>query len=431
MDNVFLKFYQNPKTLSSISLSVNKDGKFEFNGIINDNIVISPIPHNFRKRRDLLRRNFSFFENDAEDFINSDEHIIYKQTFNNASQHSISKIFDDKMEIKSVFRRSITEIPNIVYPEIMVFIDDVLFKKFNFDVVKAVEYTLGFWNGVDLRYREFEKPKVRLYVAGIVLAQEPLPFVNKAIDLLPKGEIYSDLLINGFTRFLHEEKFIQPIKDYDISMFITGRDMLDSTTRNKNLTGYAYRAGVCRSDITNKYTSSGIIEDSNGYDGILAAAHELAHILGAPHDEEDSKNFAYNTKHCLKNESHIMSSYRYSNNENKILFSSCSKKIIGIVLSLDFAKCIRNNPAEYKNNKPLSRILPGQIMSLDEQCKNLGYIRCKDERTTCLDLYCVEKENMTHTISVSSYTPPAEGSSCADEKHCLSGDCVDIINSLL
>ncbi|XP_051157578.1 venom metalloproteinase antarease-like TtrivMP_A [Leptopilina boulardi] len=422
MNNVFLKFYQDPKTSSSIVHTINKLGKSEFNGIINNNMVIRPMFGHFRERRDLLKKNFSLFENDDEGFINTDEHIIYRQTFNNASKLFTPKVFDDNkiMKFKSISRRSLAEISNVVYPEIMIFIDDLLFKKFNYDVIKAIEYTLSFWNGVDLRYREFENPKIRLYVTGIVLLNDPLSFVNNAFSNISEEMVYSEIMLHEFSKFLHEIKFIPPKKNYDISLLMTGRELLLKDYENRRTAGMAFTAGVCRHE-DDKYYSSGIVEDNNGFQGIIAAAHELAHIFGAPHDEEDLDFVKNGTKHCLKEEGYIMGDISY--NKNRILFSSCSKEVIGIVLSEDFTKCIRNNPAEYKNNEPLARILPGEIMSLDEQCQNLGYTKCYTEKTTCLELYCIHK-NMAWWVRK---IPPAEGSSCGDGKYCLSGQCVDII----
>ncbi|XP_043468697.1 venom metalloproteinase antarease-like TtrivMP_A [Leptopilina heterotoma] len=429
MDNIFLNLYQDPKSSSSITHSVNKYGNSEFNGLINEDMVIRPLPKYLRQRRDLLKSNTSSFESVADGFIETTEHIIFKQVFKNASQLSAPKMYNDEASnIKNVSRRSAKELPEIVYPEIMVFVDDILFKKFHYNVKRAVEYTLSFWNGVDLRYREFKEPKIRLNIAGIVLIKEPLPFISIGIDNLGGVQIYTELLIEQFSEFLRKDKFIQREKNYDIAMLVTGRDMLNDRTGDSSVDGYSMVGGVCRNkENDHPYGSCGVAEDQNGYGGINTVAHELGHILGAPHDEEEftSGGSTYNTKHCRHEEGYIMSYNRKT--KNKILFSPCSKQVIRDTLSQDYAKCVQNNPAEYENNIPLPRILPGQLMSFDQQCKNLGYIRCDHETTTCLDLWCIvwQKSN----ISISSRDPPAEGSSCGEGKFCLSGECVDIVQS--
>lgn len=42
---------------------------------------------------------------------------------------------------------------------------------FKQDVDSAVDYVLSFWNAVDLRYRVFRSPDVRLNIAGIILSE--------------------------------------------------------------------------------------------------------------------------------------------------------------------------------------------------------------------------------------------------------------------
>ncbi|XP_051168902.1 A disintegrin and metalloproteinase with thrombospondin motifs adt-2-like [Leptopilina boulardi] len=428
LQNLNYTFYQDKKTGSSVTQFRNKRGISEFHGIIDNNYVIQPLPNHLRKRRDLTKKNSATLESDAEGFINTDEHIIYKQTFNNASQLDASKMVDDEiMKIKSVSRREVGVTPKIVYPEIMVFVDDILFNKFNQDVMEAVQYTLSFWNAVDLRYREFDDPQIRLYIRKIVLVKEPLPFINKAIYGFPKGAIYGSGSLKEFALYLYKEQFFQPTIDYDAAVLMTGRDMMD-LQGNKGTAGIAFEAGVCRESTYQGYFGTGVVEDSNGYGGIIAAAHELGHLFGAPHDEEDSMFHQNGALHCPKEDGYIMSYNRY--NKNRILFSPCSKNVIRTVLSQNFAKCVQNNPAEYVNNIQVSRILPGEIMTLDQQCKNDGYIRNDNARTTCLELHCISAEYSYSYYHITSSMPPAEGSKCGEGKYCISGECVQKPNNL-
>ncbi|XP_051166677.1 A disintegrin and metalloproteinase with thrombospondin motifs adt-2-like isoform X1 [Leptopilina boulardi] len=422
MQQMNLKFYQNPRTSSSITHSVDKNGKSRFTGHINNNIILRPMPNHLRQRRDLLKTNSSFFENDAEGFINTDEHIIYEKSFNDSIPHSSPNVFDDKfMKIKSVNRRDVSKTPNIVYPEILVYVDELLFKKFNYDMMKAVEYTLGHWNGVDLRYRQFQKPKIRLYVAGIVLIQNTLPFVHKT--LLSNGLYNAELLLQEFAKFLYKNTVnIQPMKDYDISMYMSGK-LLYIINEKRETTGYAYTGKPCvLRNSRGMYMSSGVVFDKNDYGTILTTVHELGHILGAPHDEQNSnQNGPSNTMRCLKKEGYVMSYNKY--NKNKISFSPCSVKAIVHTLSQDFTKCLRNNPAVYKDNYPLRRLLPGQIMSLDEQCKKMGFYQCAHKKTTCLLLVCSSRNKYGQLKDFSHMNPPAEGSNCAPGRYCIAGQC--------
>ncbi|XP_051166685.1 A disintegrin and metalloproteinase with thrombospondin motifs adt-2-like isoform X2 [Leptopilina boulardi] len=423
-DKLYLKFYQNRRTHSSVTQSFHKNGKTKFTGNIK-NIILRPMPNHIRQRRDLLNRNSSFFETDAEGFINTDDHIIYEKSFNDSSPHSSPNVFDDKfMKIKSVNRRDVSKAPNIVYPEILVYVDEILFKKHNYNVQKAVEYTLSYWNGVDLRYRQFQKPKIRLYIAGIVLIKNTLPFVHKT--LLSNGLYNAELLLQEFAKFLYKNTFnIQPKKDFDISMYMSGK-LLYTMNENRKATGYAYIGSPCyfenQGNSRGRYMSSGVITDENEYKYLLSGAHELGHILGAPHDEQNSnQNGPSNTMRCLKKEGYVMSYNKY--NKNKISFSPCSVKAIVHTLSQDFTKCLRNNPAVYKDNYPLRRLLPGQIMSLDEQCKKMGFYQCAHKKTTCLLLVCSSRNKYGQLKDFSHMNPPAEGSNCAPGRYCIAGQC--------
>ncbi|XP_051166571.1 A disintegrin and metalloproteinase with thrombospondin motifs 16-like [Leptopilina boulardi] len=426
MNQLVMNFYQDPDTFSSIAQSVDTSGRFTFTGNINNTHILRPLPDHLGKRRDLLKINSSFFENNAKGFINTDEHIIYKQTFDNSIPFSTPKVFNDKlMKTKSVSRRDVYWTPSIVYPEILVYVDELIFAKFNYDMMKAVEYTLSYWNGVDLRFRQFQKPMIRLYISGIVLFENTPPFVYPT--LYSNEMCDAEVLRQEFASFLHKDNIIQPIKDYDISMYMTARKLY-TINENREATGIANLGSPCfdsydQSDYNNgKYYSSGIVIDDNDYKYLLTAAHELGHILGAPHDEEQPEDGApYGSINCLKEESYIMS-YN-NNNRNMFFFSPCSEQNIIYTLSQESSSCLRNNPAEYENNYPLRRLLPGEMMSLDEQCQKMGFLQCAYDKTTCLDLYCY-MYNDEGIMSYYTYNePPAEGSYCGDGMYCIAGQC--------
>ncbi|XP_051168528.1 A disintegrin and metalloproteinase with thrombospondin motifs adt-2-like isoform X2 [Leptopilina boulardi] len=412
MNQLNLQFYQDRRSQSSVTQSVDKNGKTKFTGHINNNIILRPMPNHIRQRRDLLNRNSSFFETDAEGFINTDDHIIYEKSFNDSSPHSSPNVFDDKfMKIKSVNRRDVSKTPNIVYPEILVYVDEILFKKFNYNVQKAVEYTLSYWNGVDLRYRQFQNPKIRLYVTGIVLIKNALPFTTPA--LCNNGMYEAELILDKFGKFLYHDNIIQRIKDYDISMYMTGRKIY-SKREHRDTKGVSNLAKPCYERLE-KYYSAAVIFDDNSYKSIISSSHELGHILGALHDENDG------TMSCLQTSSFIMSYNRY--NRNMFFFSPCSVKNIKETLSQKSSSCLRNNPANYKNNYPLQRLLPGQIMSLDEQCKNMGFHSCYYKKTTCVKLKCIATLKDGTVKEYTFNSPPAEGSYCGIGKYCIEGEC--------
>ncbi|XP_051168903.1 venom metalloproteinase 3-like [Leptopilina boulardi] len=376
------KFYQGEETGSSVTQFRKKRGISEFHGIIDNNYVIEPLPNHLRKRRDLSETNSSIFESDAEGFINANEHIIYKQKFNNASKLPAHKLVDDEIiKIKSVSRREVKVTPDIVYPEIMLYVDDIIFKKYNHDVVKALQYILSFWNEVDSIYKQMENPKIHIYMRKIVFLKEPLPFIKKATNNLPEGRINVYKCLNAFATHLNKEQFFRPMEDYDIGLLMFRRNPVD-------VCGLAYLGTVCNNNNDNQINySSGVMENWSadiGYAGIRTAAHELAHVLGTDHDFNDVTD-------CLNEDGYLMNSIHARKNIR--LLSRCSKDSIRSTLSKDFTKCIRNNPAEYEEN--LNSNTKAPITSDSSTSTDCGNVKCSTDET-CINGKCTitnEAEN--------------------------------------
>lgn len=59
----------------------------------------------------------------------------------------------------------------VLYPEILVHVDYEFYKHFGKDAGEVAKYMASFWNVVDLMYRQFDKPKIRLNIAGLVISQ--------------------------------------------------------------------------------------------------------------------------------------------------------------------------------------------------------------------------------------------------------------------
>ncbi|XP_051168904.1 venom metalloproteinase 3-like [Leptopilina boulardi] len=375
------KFYQGEETGSSVTHFKNKRGISEFHGIIDNNYVIKPLPNHLRKRRGLLKKNSATFESDAEGFINTDEHIIYKQTFNNASQFHAHKHVDDEiLKIKSVSRREVKVTPDIVYPEILLYVDDVIFKKYNYDVMNALQYILSFWNDVDLLYRQMEHPKIRFYMRKIVFLKEPLSFINEGIQNMTKGLIDTRKCLYSFAKLLYKQQFFRPKIDYDIGMLMFRRSGV-------NASGEAFLNGVCKNNKDNQINySTGIIENWSagiGATGIVTAAHELAHLFGVSHDS--------NKTGCLNSDNYLMNTNHGTKNAR--IMSPCTKESIQSTLSKDYTKCIRNNPAEYEEN--LNSNTEAPITSDSSTSTNCGNVKCSTDET-CIKGKCTitnEAEN--------------------------------------
>ncbi|ENN70262.1 hypothetical protein YQE_13045, partial [Dendroctonus ponderosae] len=201
------------------------------------------------------------------------------------------------------------------------------------------------------------------------------------------------------------------------------------------LHGFAYVGGAC---VVNKrlekVNSVAIIEDTGGFSGIIVAAHEVGHLLGAVHDGSPPPSYlgGPGAEKCQWADGFIMSDLRHT--ERGFRWSSefnCLHYTIALPLvyraskksksftSGDTATCLYNAPHE---DESLPRVLPGKLLTLDAQCRrDRGTSACfqKDERV-CAQLFCFDSGS-GYCVA---YRPAAEGSTCGDGQYCLNGRCV-------
>ncbi|XP_022258273.1 venom metalloproteinase 3-like, partial [Limulus polyphemus] len=156
----------------------------------------------------------------------------------------------------------------------------------------------------------------------------------------------------------------------DVAVVVTKLDMcrrFEGGRCNRGTAGFAYVGGAC---VVNKrlekVNSVAIIEDSGGFSGIIVAAHEVGHLLGCVHDGSPPPSYlgGPGATRCPWEDGFIMSDLRHT--ERGFRWSRCSLSQFKHFLSGDTASCLYNFPHE---NEFLPRVLPGSLLSLDEQCK--------------------------------------------------------------
>ncbi|XP_057326907.1 A disintegrin and metalloproteinase with thrombospondin motifs like [Microplitis mediator] len=154
-----------------------------------------------------------------------------------------------------------------------------------------------------------------------------------------------------------------------------------------------------------------IVNDLGAYDGIMAAAHEIGHLLGADHDNDN--------KSCAPYLGYVMSPY-LAYKTTSWNWSSCSRLNFRDFLGSGKSTCLHNKP---KGGIEIPRLLPGKIMDANEQCKMLGSLSAAElDDLMCTDLVCNENENAT----VERYYRfgAADGTKCGIGKICLHGSCI-------
>ncbi|XP_043470253.1 uncharacterized protein LOC122503685 isoform X2 [Leptopilina heterotoma] len=401
MKNMNITLYRDQETGSAIAHTLNKRGVSEFNGIIGTNKVIRPLNNENRLRRDVSSK----FMHESVNNSLKNHHVLYKRDISQSNSENTNLYEHEAYNLdKQAMRRPIVS-PHTVYPQILVYVDTTLFLYFKGSVKKTVSYVLTLMNGVDLYFREIEKPFIRLNIAGIVLCEESIEPSKRFI-------INGDSL-DRFSKFMYEETKFKFKEHYDIAV------VLVKSFTVQPFKGLAYTGSVCqqRKDFIK---SVAIISDNGRLEGIQTGAHELGHVLGSFHDElkylpEEDK------QKCTFKKGFIMSYQRFD--QNQFYFSPCSKEQLKLTLSLKGAQCIQNNPADNRNDDQILRIFPGQYLSADKQCrtKGRGNASAIVSPSICLKLDCIS-DGKKYVIKVGAL----EGTPCDLGKVCLRGECVKI-----
>ncbi|XP_059485648.1 A disintegrin and metalloproteinase with thrombospondin motifs like isoform X3 [Neocloeon triangulifer] len=317
-------------------------------------------------------------------------------------------------------RRDKREAPYVIYPEILVIVDYDGYRLHGGDNVQVKRYFVSFWNGVDLRYKLLKGPKVRISIAGIIISRgrDATPYLER--NRVGRDAIDSAAALTDMGKYLFRERRL-PV--YDIAVAITKLDMCRRQYANDNCNrgtaGFAYVGGAC---VVNKrlekVNSVAIIEDTGGFSGIIVAAHEVGHLLGAVHDGSPPPSYlgGPGAEKCRWEDGFIMSDLRHT--EKGFRWSSCSVASFHHFLNGDTATCLFNAPHE---DDALPRVLPGKLLSLDAQCrKDRGTSACFKDDRVCAQLFCFDA-NSGYCVA---YRPAAEGSPCGDGQSCLNGRCV-------
>ncbi|XP_044013932.1 venom metalloproteinase 2-like [Aphidius gifuensis] len=215
-----------------------------------------------------------------------------------------------------------------IYPEILIVVDNKLHKKLGDKSKDTVSYILEYWNSVDIKYQSLKSPKYRLNIAGIVIEinKNQLTYLSDNIWKTKTGikNIKANYVLEESGKFWYEFNNTIPFSSYDVLITMTLRKMctIDSGDDCSDIIdGRASMEAACKIDHHQRELCKvGIITDGGNYQSINTAAHELGHLLGADHDDD---NGIY--KRCLPN--HIMRSVDEDNRVNTTVYwTDCSKE---------------------------------------------------------------------------------------------------------
>uniref|UniRef100_T1JDM1 Peptidase M12B domain-containing protein n=1 Tax=Strigamia maritima TaxID=126957 RepID=T1JDM1_STRMM len=337
--------------------------------------------------------------------------------------------------------RSKREAPDTIWPEVLVIADYDTYNMHGANSINIKRYFVSFWNGVDLRYKLLTGPRVRISLAGIIISKgrDATPYLEK--NRVKGDAVDSAAALTDMGKYLFRER---RLPTYDLAVVVTKLDLCRKQFRSGNcntgtagkildkekndgcfsifliqILGFAYVGGACVvNSRLEKVNSVAIVEDTGGFSGIIVAAHEVGHLLGAVHDGSPAPNYlgGPGAEHCRWEDGYIMSDLRHT--ERGFQWSICSIQQFQHFLNSDTATCLHNMPHE---DEELPRILPGRMLSLDAQCrKDRGTSACFKDDRVCAQLFCFDSKS-GYCVS---YRPAAEGSPCGDGQFCINGRCL-------
>ncbi|XP_044595285.1 venom metalloproteinase 3-like [Cotesia glomerata] len=396
VESIIPNIYEN--TLHATTVAVNSDanGLLSMTGYIG-NKFIHPVPP--RLIRHARRRRSINFKTDSDDQV---DHIIY--TIPDQLNKHLPPI--EAFTLKRY--RSKRSIPEIIYPEILVIVDHGLNERIGGSIRDKLLYLLAFWNGVDMRYRSLENPRIRLNIARILLAEDRLPYVtvNLKSNYFLMNHVTS-LRAQGNWLFKMNETI--PLDSYDLAVtMIPNLFCEDKIGPNCTIVGQAFLHGACKTLFLNKTTNkASFIRDVGGFDGIQTAAHELGHLFGMFHD---------GLYGCNDSHGYIMApSDKFT--PQSFDWSNCSLNQMDKYLKDGLGSCLFNPPLY--QSKPFLRYLPGKLMNATQQCSMFvnGSATVEDD-TICTQLKCSKKGKIR-------LPEAAEGTPCGIGKLCLHGLCTE------
>ncbi|XP_074112191.1 A disintegrin and metalloproteinase with thrombospondin motifs like isoform X2 [Cotesia typhae] len=395
------RLYENKLHAATFAVNYHRNRRMSLTGFIGDS-YIQPVPSRFVEHaRRYARTVNNSFDHEGDDHV---YHFVHKIPHSKIQKRSVYTDYEFQSNPAGIGQK-------IVYPEILVIVDYNLTRIFNRNVKDALLYILSFWNGVDMRYRSIEHPRVRLNIAGIVFTQDSqaLPYL-----VSQNGKVSSTTIsVTEKGKFLYLMKDSIPLDSYDIAVTMTPNTLCD--LGSCNVLGQVRKIGKACDVNYQKQTMDRvmIMRDRGGFDGIETASHELGHLLGMNHDGSVNRQ-------CPDEDGYIMAT---SNKFSQYAFdwSECSLANLETFLSSPQALCLFNRPNQ---GRAIHRFLPGQLKSPHEQCRMINGIRASIiDDSICTQLKCefpYGNESM-----VSDLIPEAaEGTSCGIGKICLHGNCI-------
>ncbi|XP_060526930.1 A disintegrin and metalloproteinase with thrombospondin motifs 12-like [Cylas formicarius] len=288
------------------------------------------------------------------------------------------------------------------YPELTVVCD----KKFlTYHKERDVEaYVMTIMNMVSDYYHDASSGnQIDIAVVRIIYLQKE----EEEIDLTINRD--AEKTLDSFCNWTQKINLpVESPQHHDIALLLTRYDLCAEGESECGLTGLAYIAGGCTED------QQCAINEDCGLVLAVIVAHEIGHLLGSSHDEEETDCAVQDTDESY----YVMSPYV---NLFTIRWSPCSKSMMKAFFDNDLGECFNDLPTS--TLYPFSKTLPGVVYDATEQCKfNFpGSKLCSGMKDrVCEQLVCAVGKKKC----LSKNEPAADGTKCGENKWCFKKKCV-------
>ncbi|KAM7298510.1 venom metalloproteinase antarease-like TtrivMP_A [Ixodes scapularis] len=341
--------YHDKERMAAVEVK-EENGAVEVSGVISDTLRIVPLPLMARAKDGSIAHKI--FEVDApahrgHDYVET-RNIQLEERLNGHNSSTPRQV----------------QVPDPFLIETLIVVDKYFYENFDNDT-QLVTYIATSMATVNIRYSNASNPKVELLILN----------VSKCVH----SDFLRHILVSDPSNATNPFKFYtspfetlpQFAKKYrnatcDAAMLVTGLELANRNGANVStyIKGLAYLNGLCK-----ERWRFGIVEDvAHTYSMVSAAAHEIGHILGMPHDGDIPSYKVRNVtwEQCSATSGYLMAPSLGGRNEG--FFSHCSLQHMRVFVGRQKKECYK---VKSKNSFQAPGQLPGVGLNMTALCKKL------------------------------------------------------------